>query len=60
MKLVYVKWKDVQKLIKDLKEPESSEFELSICTKWLSDDKCWGGGAGKWVYEVELPEEMIT
>ena len=61
MKLVYVKWKEVQKLVRELDDPEYGEFEMVIRCVWqrFKTSKLNKAG-GRWIYEVELPVELIT
>ena len=54
MKLVYVKWKDVRAFLRSMDEPVSSEFQIIIRTTWQSPPR------SRWVYEVEIPPEIIT
>lgn len=57
MKLVYVKWKHVKAFLGSIDKPVSKVFRIIIRSKWLD---CPGPQPGRWVYEVEIPEEMIT
>lgn len=57
MKLVYTKWKEVKAFLASMDEPASSEFQIIIRTKWVH---CPGPQPGRWVYEIEIPVEMIT
>lgn len=64
MKLIYVRWKDVRSFLRSIDEPVSSAFQIIIHKKWQSF-RCnkpskLNLAGGRWVYEVEIPEEMIT
>ena len=57
MKLVYVEWKKVKAFLASMDEPVSTEFQIIIRTKWQPNI---GPIPARWVYEVEIPVEMIT
>lgn len=61
MKLVYVRWKDVRAFLRSIDEPVSSAFQIIIRKKWqrLQPSKL-NKAEGLWVFEVDIPEEMIT
>lgn len=61
MKLVYVKWKAVKAFLASMDEPVSSEFQIIIRTVWQTPDYKMGlKGKGRWVYEVEIPVDMVV
>jgi len=56
MKLIYMKWKEVKAFLSSIDEPVSSKFQIIISTKLQNRYPL----PVRWVYEVEIPEEMIT
>lgn len=61
MKLVYVKWKQVKAFLASMDEPVSSEFQIIIRTMWQTPDPKMGKkGKGRWVYEIEIPVNMVV
>ena len=61
MKLIYLKWKQVKSFLASMDEPVSREFQIIIRTVWQSQD--WmrnRNNPGRWVYEIEIPVELIT
>lgn len=61
MKLIYVKWKAVKRFLASMDEPFSSEFQIIIRTVWQTPDPKMGKkGKGRWVYEIEIPADMLV
>jgi len=51
MKLVYTRWKDVRKFLASIDEP-LGEFTIEISPRIVP--------SGRKVYDVEIPQKMIT
>ena len=59
MKLIYVEWKMVKAFLASIDEPLDG-FQIIIRTKWQDRKGDREILPGRWVYEVEIPVEMIT